>query len=191
MTGLHTGFRKSHQINTDSSELSRRHADSSGVISIWDTQMLLIDIHQLQIILAQSITLTALKDQVKNIWCVFCLDSQDILVASGAEHFRKRGEVETKRNVAIASVGGEAFCLQHHGDERDVGVVHCLEGDTGIIAVEVAILDEIFDGIDDLDVLIDLREKPRQPCSPSSTDLLVRGVLPTLLLSVFAEWIKM
>jgi hypothetical protein len=31
-----------------------------------------------------------------------------------------------------------------------VGVVHGLEGDAGVIAVEVTVLDEIFDGFDDL-----------------------------------------
>jgi hypothetical protein len=31
-----------------------------------------------------------------------------------------------------------------------VGVVHGLEGDSGVIAVEVAVLHEIFDGVDDL-----------------------------------------
>jgi hypothetical protein len=32
-----------------------------------------------------------------------------------------------------------------------VGVVHGLERDTGVIAVEVTVLDEVLDGVDDLD----------------------------------------
>lgn len=32
-------------------------------------------------------------------------------------------------------------------------VVHGLQGDSGVIAVEVAVLDEVFDGVDDLDGL--------------------------------------
>jgi hypothetical protein len=32
-----------------------------------------------------------------------------------------------------------------------MGVVHGLEGDTGVITVEIAVLDEVFDGIDDLE----------------------------------------
>ena len=35
-----------------------------------------------------------------------------------------------------------------------MGVVHGLEGDAGVIAVEVAVLDEIFDGVDDLFVAL-------------------------------------
>ena len=35
-----------------------------------------------------------------------------------------------------------------------MGVVHGLKGDAGVIAVEVAVLDEVLDGVDDLDVLL-------------------------------------
>lgn len=31
-----------------------------------------------------------------------------------------------------------------------MGVVHGLKGDSGVIAVEVAVLDEVFDGVGDL-----------------------------------------
>lgn len=31
-----------------------------------------------------------------------------------------------------------------------MGVVHGLEGDSGVIAIEVAVLDKILDGVDDL-----------------------------------------
>ena len=33
-----------------------------------------------------------------------------------------------------------------------MGVVHGLESDTGVITIEVAVLNEIFDGIDDLEL---------------------------------------
>ena len=35
-----------------------------------------------------------------------------------------------------------------------MGVVHRLEGDTGVIAVEITVLDEIFDGIDYLEEVV-------------------------------------
>lgn len=31
-----------------------------------------------------------------------------------------------------------------------MGVVHGLESNSGVIAIEVAVLDEVFDGVDDL-----------------------------------------
>ena len=34
-----------------------------------------------------------------------------------------------------------------------MGIVHGLEGNAGVIAVEVAILDQVFDGINDLEHL--------------------------------------
>ena len=33
-----------------------------------------------------------------------------------------------------------------------MGVIHGLEGDAGVIAVKVAVLDEVLDGIDDLKI---------------------------------------
>jgi hypothetical protein len=76
--------------------------------------MLLVNIHKLQVILAQSITLAALKHQIKNIRRVLSLDGQDIFILGGAENFCKGGEVDTKSYVAVASVGGETLCLEHH-----------------------------------------------------------------------------
>jgi hypothetical protein len=113
--------------------------------------VLLIDIHKLQVILAQPIALAALKHQIQNIGSIFSLECQDILALSGTQDFGERGEVDAKGNIAVASVWGKGFCLEHHGDERDVGVVHGLESNAGVIAVEVAVLNEILDRINDLE----------------------------------------
>ncbi len=109
--------------------------------------MLLINIHKLQVILAQPIALAALENQVQNIWCILSLDCQNILVLGGTQDFCEGSEVDTESNVTVASVGGEGLCFEHHGDERDVRVVHSLESDAGVIAVEVAILNEVLDCI--------------------------------------------
>jgi len=84
--------------------------------------------------------LATLEHQVQHIGGVIRLDGQDVLVLSSTENFCKGGKVNTEGNVTIASIWGEAFGLEHHGDERDVGVVHSLKGDTGVIAVKVAVL---------------------------------------------------
>lgn len=112
--------------------------------------MLLINIHELQIIFAQSITLAAFKYEVQHIWRVLRLQGQNIFVLGCAQNLCERGEIDTERDVAIAAVGRETFGLQHHGDESDVRVVHGLEGDAGVIAVEIAVLDEVFDRVDHL-----------------------------------------
>jgi hypothetical protein len=41
-----------------------------------------------------------------------------------------------------------------------VRVVHGLEGNAGVIAVEVAVLDEVLDRIDDLEALISINRVP-------------------------------
>ena len=118
--------------------------------------MLLIDIHKLDIVLAQSIAFTALKHQIDDIRRVFRLQRQNILVLRTPQHLHQRGEIDAEGDVAVAAEGREGFGFEHHGDEGDVGVVHGLEGDARVIAVEVAVLDEIFDGVDDLKGLLSI-----------------------------------
>lgn len=143
--------------------------------------MLLVNVHELDVILAQSVALRALEHQVDNIRRVLGLEGEDVLVLCAAKDFGEGGKVNAESEVAVAAEGREGFGLEHHGDEGDVRVVHGLEGDAGVIAVEVAVLDKVLDGIDDLwrvsviDLL--LRE---QCCIPSSTAEPARDVPPTL-----------
>ncbi len=58
-------------------------------------------------------------------------------------------------------------------------VVHRLEGNAAVIAVEVAVLDQVFDGIHDLNT-ISMRSPAGRGVSPSSTWLLAQDVLPAL-----------
>lgn len=116
--------------------------------------MLLVNVHELQIIFAQPVTVAALEDQVEHVWRVFSLEGQDILGTRSTEDLCKGSKVDAKSNVAIASVWGEAFGLEHHRHEGNVRVVHGLEGDAGVIAVEVAVLDQILDRINDLLMLV-------------------------------------
>lgn len=102
--------------------------------------MLLIDIHQLDIVLGEPLTLRALKHQIHNVGRVHSFESEDVLVGGGAEDFREGGQVYAEGDVAVAAEGGEGGGVEEHADEGDVGVVHGLEGDAGIVAVEVAVL---------------------------------------------------
>ena len=112
--------------------------------------MLLINIHELQIIFAQSVTIGVLENQVEHIRRVFSLEGQDILVLGSTKDFCKGGKVHPQSYVTVAAVWGEAFGLEHHRNEGHVGVVHGLEGDTRVIAVEVTVLDQILNRINDL-----------------------------------------
>lgn len=112
--------------------------------------MLLINVHQLDVVLADPVILCALKDKVDDIRRILGLESQDVLVLSGAQNLLQGGEVDSESDVAVASVGREGFGLEHHRHECDVRVVHGLEGETGVIAVKVAVLDQVLDGIDNL-----------------------------------------
>lgn len=113
--------------------------------------MLLINIHQLDVVFADSVALGALKDNVDDIGGILSLESKNIVWLCGAEDLLQRGEVDAESNVAITSEGREGFRLEHHRDKGNVGVVHGLESDTRVIAVEVAVLHQVLDGIDDLE----------------------------------------
>lgn len=113
--------------------------------------MLLIDVHKLDIIFAQSITFAALEHQIHNIRRIFRLQRQYVLILRASQHLHERSEIDAQRDVTVAAEGREGFGFEHHRDEGDVGVVHGLEGDARVIAVEVAVLYEVLDGVDDLD----------------------------------------
>lgn len=103
--------------------------------------MLLINVHELDIVFAEPVTVRALKDHVDNVWRILRLECQDILILSAAQNFLKRGQIDAESDVAIAAERRERFGLEHHGDESDMGVVHGLQRDAGVIAIEVAVLD--------------------------------------------------
>jgi hypothetical protein len=114
--------------------------------------MLLINVHELDVVLAHPVRLWVLELQVHNIRRILRLECEDVLILSSSQDFREGGEVDAESDVAIAAEGREGLRLQHHRDEGDVGVVHRLQRDTGVIAVEVAVLNEVFDRVDDLRV---------------------------------------
>jgi hypothetical protein len=112
--------------------------------------VLLINIHQLDVIFTETVGLGGLEDEVDNIRRIFSLESEDIVILRSSKDLGQGSEVDTESNVAIAAEGSEHLSLQHHRYQSDVGVVHSLERDAGVIAIEVAVLNEIFNSIDDL-----------------------------------------
>ena len=143
--------------------------------------MLLVNVHELDVVFTQSVALRALEHQVDDVRRILGLEGQDVIVLRAAQDLCEGGEVDTERKVAIAAEGREGFGLEHHGDEGDVGVVHCLERDAGVIAVEVAVLDKVLDGVDDLRGTSACATRVSGgPSIPSSTGLLARGGLPAL-----------
>lgn len=112
--------------------------------------MLLVDVHELDIVLADPVAARILKDEVDDVRRVLRLQGQNVIGLCGTEHLGEGCEIDTEGDVAVASEGGEAFGSQQHGDESNVGVVHGLESDAGVIAVEVAVLDKVLDSVDEL-----------------------------------------
>ena len=135
-------------------ELCRRHLNCGSIFGFGNSQMLLVDIHQLDIVLAYPVRLRALEHQVHGIRRVVGLQSQHILVLSSPQDLGQRDQIDAQGDVAVAAVGREPFGAEQHGHQRHVRVVHGLQGDSGVIAVEVAVLHEILDGVGDLQFTI-------------------------------------
>lgn len=112
--------------------------------------MLLVDIHELDIILADAVRSIVLKHQIDDIRRILRLDSQDIIVLRRPQDLGERAKIDAERDVAVASKGRERLGTQQHGHEGDVGVVHSLQGDARVVAVEIAVLDEVLDCVDHL-----------------------------------------
>jgi hypothetical protein len=147
---LHTRLGHGHQIRRDALEFGRGHADGGRVLGVRDAQVLLVNVHKLEVVLGDPVGLGALKHKVQNIGRVLGLEREDVLVLRGAQNLGERGEVDAERNVAVAAEWRETLSLEHHGHKRDMAVVHCLEGDAAVIAVEVAVLHQVLDRVDDL-----------------------------------------
>lgn len=99
----------------------------------------------------QPIRLRALEHEVDHIGRVVGLNGQDILILSGAQHLCQGDEVDAESDISVASVRGEGFGEELHRDQCNMGVIHGLEGNAGVIAVEIAVLHEVSDCIDNLD----------------------------------------
>lgn len=112
--------------------------------------MFLINVHELDVVFAYPIVRRALEDKIDDIWSIFGLQSEDVCCLCGFQNLCEGGKVDSESNVAVASVWAEGFRFQHHGNEGNMGVIHGLEGNARVIAVEVTILDEVLDSVDDL-----------------------------------------
>ena len=138
------------QVCADSPKLGGRHGNGGRVLGLGDAEMLLVNVHELEVVLADAVVSAALKDQVEHVGRILGLEGQHVLVLRGAQHLGQRRQVDAESNVTVASVGREALGLEHHGDEGNVRVVHGLEGDARVIAVEVAVLHQVLDRVDRL-----------------------------------------
>lgn len=145
-----TRFRQKIQIPANALEFHRRHLNRSSILGVRDGQVLLVNVHELDIVLAQPVGLGALKHQVHRVGRVLRLQSQDVFILGSAQDLGQRAQVDAEGDVAVTAVGGETLCTEEHGDQGNVRVVHGLEGDPGVIAVEVAVLDQVLDGLNDL-----------------------------------------
>jgi hypothetical protein len=112
--------------------------------------VVLVDVHELDIVLANPVRFGTLEDEIDHIGGVFRLQGKDVATLGCAKHLGQRDQIDTQSDVAVTAVWGEALGFEQHGHESNVGIVHGLQRNSGIAEVEVAILDEVLDSIDHL-----------------------------------------
>ena len=146
----HTRLGNGHEICHDALELGRGHLDGGGILGFGNSQVLLVNVHELEVVFGDPLGFDVLELQVEHIGRVLGLEGEDIFVSCRPQHLCERGQVETERDVAVATIGRKAAGPENHGYKRDMAVIHRLQRDSTVIAVEVAVLYEILDRIDDL-----------------------------------------
>jgi hypothetical protein len=115
-----TGQAMSVVVNVIARIWGTYQSDGGGVIGVGNAKVLLVNVHQLDVVLADSVALGALEDEVDDIRRVLGLEGQDVLVLSGTENLLQRDEVDAEGDVAVAAEGREGVGLEQHGDEGDV-----------------------------------------------------------------------
>ena len=71
--------------------------------------MLLVNVHQLDIVLADPVAGLIFEDQIDHVGRVLRLDGEHVFVLSRTKHFCERAKVDSQGNVTIAAEGRE--CL--------------------------------------------------------------------------------
>jgi hypothetical protein len=161
-----TRLRNRTQVPANPLELGTGQGDGSAVLSFGDTEVLLVDVHELDIILADTVVLGVLKDEAEHVRRILRLQRQGIVVLGRAQHLLQTAEVDSQRDVSVAAELSKSLRLQMHRHQRYVRVVHRLQRDSRVIAVEVAILDQVLDGIDDLDITVSPNNNKKPPLHP-------------------------
>ena len=73
------------QISTDALELLTRHRDRRRVLRLGNPQMVLIDVHELEVVFGHAIRFGGFEDDVEDIGGVFGFEGQNVFVLRAAE----------------------------------------------------------------------------------------------------------
>ena len=97
------------QVLANALKLGRRHLDSRSIVGIWNSQVLLINVHEFDVVFADPVLIWALEDEVDHIRSVFRLQCQNIIRLCCTEDFHEGCEVDSQSDVAIAAKWRESL----------------------------------------------------------------------------------
>ena len=78
--------------------------------------MLLVNVHKLDIVLADAVILGVLKDDIDHVGGVFGLDGENVGSRSGAKNFLKGPQIDANGNISVTSEGRECSGGEEHAD---------------------------------------------------------------------------
>merc|ERR1740139_798501 len=137
------------ELFADLGELAGVDGHDGGVLGVGDGEVLLVEGDEVHGELGDTLGLGVLEDQLQVAWVILSLKGDRVLRIGQLHDLGQGRNAETKYHGSVSTVVLEALRGEVERDERDVGSVHGLEGQTGCADVNVDFADNILDGFDD------------------------------------------
>ena len=150
-----------------SGKLAAGHLDDAGIVGLGDAEVLLVEIHQLHLVVGHFLLVGGLKHEGDGVRLVLGLDGDDVIIRCAPE--REMLEIKHTLDVSnlledlvhaveihphgelpVAPEPVEAISSETDGDEGDVGVVHSLQLDAAVAAVPGRLLQQLLDRVQHL-----------------------------------------
>mmetsp|Transcript_6029 Transcript_6029/g.15552 ORF Transcript_6029/g.15552 Transcript_6029/m.15552 type:complete len:342 (+) Transcript_6029:39-1064(+) len=135
------------QVPAEPLELGRGHLHHGGVRLVGHKQVLVVYRHRLHLKVADLVVVLTLEQEGDVVGLILALDGDDVVVAGALDHLHEVADVQAHGDVPVAPVVLEPLGLQQDVDQGDVARVHGLERKPIGTAVEVALRDDVLDGI--------------------------------------------
>jgi len=144
------GVAKDLHVTDDALEFAGGHLNGTLVLSIGDSELLAVNVHEFELKVGNAILPGTLEHQRQGVPVVLGLQGDDIVIPCALENLPHVRGIEPQADGSVTPEVVEAAGTQTNGHEGDVGVVHGLDGHLVVGAVDVGLLDEVFQRLNEL-----------------------------------------
>ena len=96
-----TSISQNSKVTDDPLELCTRHADGRLVLHVGNAQMVRLNVHELQVKVADSLGVGRLKHEGEDLGSVLGLEGDGVVVSAALQDLAQVGGVEAKGNLAV------------------------------------------------------------------------------------------